>query len=224
MSSIETALKSREAILSRIRAERPAGDPLPRPPVPRVWPQTNPTTEQLIEQFTESLEAVDGEVIRCRSIDRAKEALAELVQREQWDLVGAVEEPVCREVVAGLKAEVVAWADDRTEPRRMAEFSAGMIASKHLLADTGSCMIDCPTAERRLMCYIPPVCLIVARIDQLAENLPAAWKQIAAAAAETKLGGEYVFITGPSRTADIEKVMILGVHGPRRVVVLLIEA
>jgi len=224
MSSIEAALRSREAILCRIRAERPAGDPLPRPPVPRVWPQTNPTTEQLVEQFSESLEAVDGEVIRCRSIDHAKEALAELVQREQWNLVGAVEEPICREVAAGLKAEVVAWANGQTEPRRMAEFSAGVIASKHLLADTGSCMIDCPTAEQRLMCYLPPVCLIVARVDQLAENLPAAWEQIATAAAERELGGEYVFITGPSRTADIEKILILGVHGPRRVVVLLIEA
>ena len=40
--------------------------------------------------------------------------------------------------------------------------------------------------------------------------------------APTRLRGEFVFITGPSRTADIEKILILGAHGPKRLVVLLV--
>jgi L-lactate dehydrogenase complex protein LldG len=55
------------------------------------------------------------------------------------------------------------------------------------------------------------------------EHLPAAWETIAPRIADPGLRGEFVIITGPSRTADIEKILILGVHGPKRVVVLLVD-
>ena len=56
----------------------------------------------------------------------------------------------------------------------------------------------------------------------MAEHLPAAWATIAAACADPAARGEFVIVTGPSRTADIEKILILGVHGPKRLVVLLV--
>ena len=54
------------------------------------------------------------------------------------------------------------------------------------------------------------------------EHLPAAWGEIATRCFEKNLTGESVIVTGPSRTADIEKLLILGVHGPKRLVVLLV--
>jgi L-lactate dehydrogenase complex protein LldG len=90
------------------------------------------------------------------------------------------------------------------------------------LADTGTAVIACGTAEERLLCYLPPVCIVVATADRLAEHLPAAWPEIARRAADPGRRGEFVFVTGPSRTADIEKILILGVHGPKRLMVLLI--
>ena len=72
------------------------------------------------------------------------------------------------------------------------------------------------------MCYLPPACVVVARLDQLAEHLPAAWGPIAQGCLSKDSRGEIVLITGPSRTADIEKILILGVHGPKRLVVLVV--
>ena len=59
--------------------------------------------------------------------------------------------------------------------------------------------------------------------DRLVEHMPAVWEDVAGRCAEEELRGEFVFITGPSRTADIEKILILGVHGPKRLIVLLVE-
>jgi len=70
---------------------------------------------------------------------------------------------------------------------------------------------------------LPPTCIVLAKAYQLAEHLPAAWDDLAQRAADESTRGEFVIITGPSRTADIEKILILGVHGPKRLVVLLIE-
>jgi L-lactate dehydrogenase complex protein LldG len=65
--------------------------------------------------------------------------------------------------------------------------------------------------------------VVVARGEQLVEHLPAAWAEIARRAADPLARGELVLVTGPSRTADIEKILILGVHGPKRLVVLLVD-
>ena len=104
----------------------------------------------------------------------------------------------------------------------MAELSASVIEPDVLLADTGSCLIACATAQDRLLCYLPPACVVIARADQLAEHLPAAWATIAPRVADPAQRGEFVIVTGPSRTADIEKILILGVHGPKRLVVILV--
>ncbi len=108
------------------------------------------------------------------------------------------------------------------QPRQMAELSAGVIEAEALLADTGSCLIACPTVQDRLLCYLPPACVVLARVEQLAEHLPAAWAEISARAADPALRGELVIVTGPSRTSDIEKILTLGVHGPKRLIVILV--
>ena len=128
-----------------------------------------------------------------------------------------------REAMAELPPGVVRRAAADWQPRQMAELSASVIEPEVLLADTGSCLIACPTAQDRLLCYLPPACVVIARVAQLAEHLPAAWPAIARRAADPALRGEFVIVTGPSRTADIEKILILGVHGPKRLVLLLVE-
>ncbi len=116
----------------------------------------------------------------------------------------------------------ILYALDDPKPTDLAQIPLGVIEADVLLADTGSSMIACRTPGDRLLCYLPPACVVVAPIDRLFEHLPAAWPVIAPRAADPDTRGEFVFITGPSRTADIEKILILGVHGPQRLVVLLV--
>jgi L-lactate dehydrogenase complex protein LldG len=208
---------------------------LPRdePAAPEVWPQENPGTEQMRERFCEELQAISGETVRCRSMDEARSRLRQLLDQEHWSPLGAMDRPVCQ-IAAGLGPDRVTWAQPDWTPQTMAELPAGLVEAECLLADTGTAMIACNTPQERLMCYLPPACIVVAPAGRLAEHLPAAWPEIARRVAATRAPceawsrmvpdrrGEFVFVTGPSRTADIEKILILGVHGPKRLIVLLI--
>jgi L-lactate dehydrogenase complex protein LldG len=106
-------------------------------------------------------------------------------------------------------------------PEELAKLDAGLVSPEYLLADTGSCFFSASTAFDRLTTYLMPVSIVVAEKSMLRENLPAVWGEVKPKL-ETATNGEFVIVTGPSRTADIEKILILGVHGPKRLIVFLI--
>jgi L-lactate dehydrogenase complex protein LldG len=215
-------MTSRDTILHTVRTECAKQPHLTAPEVPVVWPLEHPAPGAMAERFAKELVDVQGEVVRCASMADAKRELASLVQQNGWNSLGLLDRPIVHEVTADLKADSLHWGVSDLQPRTIAEYSASVIAAEVLLADTGTCMIECRIQPERLLCYLPPACVIVAKVDQLAEHLQAAWPQIAPRIAEPDRRGEFVFVTGPSRTADIEKILILGVHGPKRLIVLLV--
>ncbi|MBN2581174.1 MAG: LUD domain-containing protein [Pirellulales bacterium] len=196
---------------------------VPPPPVPEVWPRLNPAPSEMFRQFAEELVAVQGEPFRCGTMAEARQTLAQLAEQGGWTAVGAMDRPLCREAAGGLPPERIQWSRPGWPPREMAELSLGVVDAEALLADTGSCLVACPTAEDRLLCYLPPACAVIAPMDRFFEHLPAAWETFGARCSGAELRGECVIITGPSRTADIEKTLILGVHGPKRLAVLVVE-
>jgi L-lactate dehydrogenase complex protein LldG len=215
-------MSSRDAILQRIGSVLRAEVPLSPPPVPEVWPRENPGTEPMAERFRQELEGVFGETVRVRSMAEARLKLAEMLAQENWFPVAAMDRPLCRELLAELAPHQATWPAPDWTPTSMADLPASVVEADYLLADTGSCVIACGTAQERLLCYLPPACIVVATADRLREHLPAAWVEIAPRMADPALRGEFVIVTGPSRTADIEKILILGVHGPKRLVALVI--
>ncbi len=223
-------MSSRDAILSRIRNALAQDRPRAAPPIPEVWPRENPSVQAMAERFQRELEAVHGEVIRCADRQQAANWLATLATQESWLRIGAMDRPLCREICRDLEPGRIWWAgaqDQRPQqpdgsPGSMADLAVGILEADCLLADTGTSMIACGRAEERLLCYLPPACVVVATADRLFEHLPAAWPQLVPRIADPQTRGEFVFITGPSRTADIEKILILGVHGPKRLIVCLV--
>lgn len=213
---------SRDAILHRIHTEVSKGRRIEAPPAPEVWPRQKPDTTVLADRFESELKAVHGELIRCGTMEQARKKLAELIEQAGWTTMGVMYRPICCDAVKELDSKMVQWPKANWPPVEMADLSVSLVAADVLLADTGSSLIACPTGEDRLLCYLPPACIIIARTDQLFEHLPAAWEGVARRLADRELSGEFVIVTGPSRTSDIEKTLILGVHGPKRLVVILV--
>jgi L-lactate dehydrogenase complex protein LldG len=98
-----------------------------------------------------------------------------------------------------------------------------VLRAESLLADTGSAIVVERNAERRLAPYLPRTCIIVADSAALYDGMNAEALRPVLEAARGRDRGEALIITGPSRTSDIEKVLVLGAHGPRNVVVFIVN-
>jgi Uncharacterized conserved protein len=239
-------MSSREKILGRIRSALDAvpgtatlPDELP------VWPIKSLSTAELKGQFNESLATAGGEVVACQSREEAAQRLAALLKALNAKKIGIANRGIVRETLACKSAfgdnaadferhDAPVVANDVSQSE-VATFDASIIGAEYLLADTGSAVIVSATAFDRMLCYLPPVCCVVATERMLREHLPATWPELCARVKgepvdspdiDTNVpitqNGEFLIVTGPSRTADIEKILVMGVHGPKRLVVFLI--
>jgi L-lactate dehydrogenase complex protein LldG len=95
----------------------------------------------------------------------------------------------------------------------------GITECDALIAQTGSVLVTSRSAGGRALSVLPPHHVVLARRDQLVADLPAAYALLRA-----KWANDWPsfisLITGPSRTGDIERILVLGAHGPRRLTIL----
>jgi L-lactate utilization protein LutC len=98
------------------------------------------------------------------------------------------------------------------------EADLGVTGCDCLIARTGSIAVSTRSAGGRALSVLPPVHLVIARREQIVPDLDAAF-----ALWQDRYGQSWpsnlCVITGPSRTADIEKILVMGAHGPKRLVV-----
>jgi L-lactate dehydrogenase complex protein LldG len=178
---------------------------------------------KLFTQFQEELWALRADGWRFASPEQAQAHLRSLAFQFQWHLMGYRESPAVLSVVEGFPPTQVRRVDETWTPQQIAALDAAVIPGELFLADTGTALLLCRQRWERLLSYLPPACVIVGYLDRLYANMAVAWSAVAAWAADPEIRGEFVWVTGPSRTSDIEKVLTLGVHGPKHIVVFLLE-
>jgi len=152
----------------------------------------------------------------------AAQALAELARAEGWQRVAAhgdgARGPGTRAMVSGLGLPSL-WTDGGYDVREMERCDAGVTECDALVAQTGSVLVTGRSAGGRALSVLPPHHVVLARREQLVADLPAAFALL-----ERKYAGAYPsfigFITGPSRTGDIERILVLGAHGPKKLTIL----
>lgn len=224
-------MASRQEILDKIKValENGQSDPV-LPPAPAVWPVEGLAPDALFEKFAENLKAVAGRGVFCADWTcAAKKIAAELAKLGPTIRLGVQpgNEPLAeqvRDAFAGTLTFADAPVNPDADPKTYESMNASLVSADFLLADTGSAAIRVRTAYERFLCYLAPACLIVAKKSALREHLPHAWPELAGSlVSDANPSGEFLLMTGPSRTADIEKILILGVHGPKTVIVFVVD-
>lgn len=219
------SVDARTEIMMRIRAALRAtaatgSAPFEALDLGRSEPAETASVEVLSARFARELAAVGGEtVIVTEPGDAAlARALADRVARLGYGAIAVQSDELAR--LASSTIPTAHLIDmTRASIDRLESADCAIVAAESLIADTGSAVIRAATYEERLLPYLPPACIIVGRSSQLTPGL-----NDAALRAGDAERGERVIVTGPSRTADIEKTVVLGAHGPGSVTVIIAAA
>lgn len=99
-----------------------------------------------------------------------------------------------------------------------AESNVGISQMDWALADTGTLVQDAAAVEKRLVSTLPNIHIALLATERIVANLPALLTKI-----HPNQSNYISFITGPSRTADIERVLTIGVHGPARLMIVIVD-
>lgn len=211
---------SRDTILSDIRAAlgRPAGAPAPPLPVSaRVPPRQPADPEAELEMLLDEIGKVSGKTQLVPEGGLA-DALAALVQAEGIRKATCWPTPELQalgvgRILAGLGVEIVSpYAGKET----LASCDLGVTGVDAAFPETGTLLLRGAPDRPRMVSLLPRVHLALLRPAVLHADLLPAF-------AEVKGQGYFVFVTGPSRTADIELTVTIGVHGPQALYVWVLS-
>ena len=188
----------------------------------RAWlPQVEDTHESRVAIFAELSEKLQAEFVQVPDRDTAKEKIIELAHDLGWDSVCTHGGSVIDDVLADSGLNLTS-TDDGYDTNKMEAADAGITECDAMIAQTGSVLITTKSAGGRALSVLPPHHVVIATKNQLVSDMAAGY-----AVLRERYQGDWPsfisFITGPSRTGDIERILVLGAHGPKRLTVILIE-
>jgi L-lactate dehydrogenase complex protein LldG len=206
---------AKENILKRIRQALINPTPLP-------FPQSEgsssvyaaPTQENEIE-FAENFGRISGRFIYCANTEELIGQLQNLISAQAWAQVFCRESgllPILREPLKGLLI-----ADD------LPQADVSITGCEALIARTGSILMSSAQDSGRTVSVYAPVHICIAYSSQLVYDIRDGLEMLSEKYKD-KIPSFITVATGPSRTADIEKTLVVGVHGPKDVYVFLVDA
>ncbi len=151
--------------------------------------------------------------ITAPALHKTKEEVAELLSRQ----LGRPIPPDIKEMVKIARQEM---------RRYFAEADVGISGANLAIAESGTLVIVSNEGNARLVTSLPPVHIALITTEKFVETMEQAVtliKALTVASSGLKLTSYVSFITGPSKTTDIEKELVVGVHGPREVHIVVID-
>jgi L-lactate dehydrogenase complex protein LldG len=210
----QTENPGREAILSRIRAAltKPAKSHPAKSGGEIFFPVGDP-----LDRFQKECTINNTECVLTDSLGASSAAIAEIISALPAGPIFLQDAPMLRRLAPVLLGgRNVRWS---TEGIPAEDSQATVTLADTLVAATGSIFVTSACGGRGAA-VVAPIHIVLAFTDQLVPDLEAAFARLYENGAAQQ-NSMVVLITGSSRTADIEKILVMGAHGPRRLVVAL---
>ncbi len=226
-------MTEREKILGRVREALKVPAPVPgheHHDTPRALssemrmlrvreclPAVGATFEARLALFQRNATELKADFYEAGSEQELATLLLKLSKGEGWKTIGAHRGELTDTVCAKLGLPVC-QTDAAYDIRQLEACDAGITECDALIAQTGSVLLTARSAGGRALSVLPPHHVVLAQREQVVGDLPDAFALL-----KGKYGASYPsfisFITGPSRTGDIERILVLGAHGPKKLTI-----
>lgn len=217
-------MSERENIFARIKealtlkAHAHHGHGLPTSTEHRgVMPPVGPTAAEQFALFAKNASDLKATFKLVQDEAELAAELKALSVTEKWQRVATHADAFTQAQVEqlGLPTIVTNAGYDKHE---LEQCDVGISGCDALIAQTSTVLVTSQTSGGRALSCLPPHHVVIARRDQLVADLPAAFALV-----KQRHGANYPsmisFITGPSRTGDIERILVLGAHGPKQLTI-----
>lgn len=171
-----------------------------------------PLQSNLIQEFKTNLELIGGQVILCNTKSEIADRIKIICEEKKQDNLFCAD-PILRDLMKGI-IKTDSAEDD------FLNLNIGLTGCELLVAHLGSVLISSAQLAGRRLNVFPETHIVVATKDQIVDYLDHAI-EILQEKYKNELPSLISNITGPSRTADIEKTLVMGMHGPKSLIVLI---
>jgi L-lactate dehydrogenase complex protein LldG len=206
---------SKEKVLKYVREALMSKTDQPFPKIDFEKPVFVELEESPDINFAQELTAAGGMFIYCESADEVINGIKYLIQDRKWDNIFALE-PNIIELLN--KGQVTCLTDHD----QLTQAHVGITGCESLVARLGSVMVSTGQMAGRQIFIFPEIHIVVARASQLVPDLKDALLKLKKKY-DQRMPSMVTLITGPSRTADIEKTLVMGAHGPKELFVFFLE-
>ena len=206
---------AKENILKKIRKALSTPVPLPFPQSEGNTSVFQPPTDDLEIVFAEELSKLQGKFVYCSDHKDLVRQLSALVKMMNW------KEIYCVEQAQKEKLQESGAFSFSTKP--LPDADVAFTGCEALIARTGSIVMSTAQQSGRTTSVYAPTHVCIAYMNQLVYDVKDGI-QFVRDKYKGNLPSLITFATGPSRTADIEKTLVVGVHGPREVFVFLVDS
>lgn len=176
----------------------------------------------MYDQFKTKAESVSAEVFRFPTRGAALDFIMDLMKQEQisdrpGDYAAVADCPFFENADKDLLHQIHGFSFDISR-ERAANARIGISQVDWALADTGTLVQDATSIDKRLVSTLPEIHIALLPLNGLLPDMAALLEILS-----PQQMNYIAMITGPSRTADIERVLTIGVHGPKRLIIVLID-
>jgi L-lactate dehydrogenase complex protein LldG len=206
---------AKENILKKIRKALSESTPIPFPQSEGTHSVFQPSKQDLEIEFAEQFTKLQGKFVFCIDHKELADQLNALTGTQGWKKI------FCKEEKLRKTLEQNGFSIPLTN-KDLGESDAAVTTCETLVARTGSIVLSSANASGRTASVYAPVHLCIAYTDQLVYDIREALVGLKEKYHQ-QLPSLISFATGPSRTADIEKTLVVGVHGPKQVYLFLVD-